>query len=246
MENSGKTFTNCPKCQAEVRFINLGGISYEECPNCEGIFVDFHETDNDYVADVLSVSSSNELRRDRKTLDEMVINCPKCKVEMKKKPISKKKDVSIDSCPECKGIWFDKGEFAAHLNPVVGLVMRPSPFKIWYECESCKIFKNVNETKEREGGSPLCPRCQKPLQYNCVRMDDGKEFRRDMTAIATWVSVSIVSFVLTNMVLKNALGATFFTFVFVGLLYMLLSMANVSKKIREGSVDEESITEKYK
>ena len=38
---------------------------------------------------------------------ESKINCPYCKIPMQK---IKKADVTLDRCPECLGIWLDKGE----------------------------------------------------------------------------------------------------------------------------------------
>ena len=35
------------------------------------------------------------------------MKCPICNVELKK---TKKFNVEVDYCPECRGIWFDKGE----------------------------------------------------------------------------------------------------------------------------------------
>lgn len=38
---------------------------------------------------------------------EKIIKCPKCNVGMKK--ISKR-NITLDKCPKCGGIWFDPGE----------------------------------------------------------------------------------------------------------------------------------------
>ena len=35
------------------------------------------------------------------------MNCPKCQIEML---ITEKKEIEIDYCPTCFGIWLDKGE----------------------------------------------------------------------------------------------------------------------------------------
>jgi len=84
-----KTFTNCPKCQAEVVHTGFGGITYEGCPNCHGIFLDLEDTGNEHVAGITAISS--RLRLDRKELDQMEIACPKCKIKMKKNRSATKK-----------------------------------------------------------------------------------------------------------------------------------------------------------
>jgi Zn-finger nucleic acid-binding protein len=38
------------------------------------------------------------------------MDCPRCKVPMATKEIG---DVKIDECPQCRGMWFDQGEFQA-------------------------------------------------------------------------------------------------------------------------------------
>ena len=37
------------------------------------------------------------------------MNCPRCK-EKDMAPVFTEQGVEIDSCPDCKGIWLDKGE----------------------------------------------------------------------------------------------------------------------------------------
>ena len=36
-----------------------------------------------------------------------IVKCPLCNVDMK---ILMVKDVEIDKCPDCEGVWLDKGE----------------------------------------------------------------------------------------------------------------------------------------
>ena len=38
------------------------------------------------------------------------MNCPKCKDTSLKKMVQKSKNIELDQCPSCKGIWFDDGE----------------------------------------------------------------------------------------------------------------------------------------
>lgn len=35
------------------------------------------------------------------------MNCPHCSVELK---ISERKNIEIDYCPQCRGVWLDRGE----------------------------------------------------------------------------------------------------------------------------------------
>lgn len=35
------------------------------------------------------------------------MNCPHCAIELK---ITERKDIEIDYCPKCRGVWLDRGE----------------------------------------------------------------------------------------------------------------------------------------
>ncbi len=50
------------------------------------------------------------------------LDCPACGKLMQR---FEKEHVTLDTCSECKGVWFDTGEIAAvyHLEPVQGLAM---------------------------------------------------------------------------------------------------------------------------
>jgi uncharacterized protein len=41
------------------------------------------------------------------TLLDRKLQCPNCSVEMQ---IVQKNEIDIDHCPECKGVWLDRGE----------------------------------------------------------------------------------------------------------------------------------------
>ena len=74
------------------------------------------------------------------------MECPVCCKAMK--PI-KARDFSIDECPQCRGLWFDKGELEAFKDEV-DPDLRFLDFEIW----SPKALFNFNE-------QPLtCPRCR--------------------------------------------------------------------------------------
>jgi Zn-finger nucleic acid-binding protein len=41
------------------------------------------------------------------------LTCPKCEVEMESREYARCSQVMIDACPQCHGIWLDKGELTA-------------------------------------------------------------------------------------------------------------------------------------
>jgi Zn-finger nucleic acid-binding protein len=55
---------------------------------------------------VIDMDKENKAKIDEKTGEEYLL-CPRCKVYMEKLV---KKDVVIDVCQKCKGMWVDAGE----------------------------------------------------------------------------------------------------------------------------------------
>ena len=65
------------------------------------------------------------------TLLDRKLQCPNCSVEMQ---IVQKNEIDIDYCPECKGVWLDRGEidkiasiqnkYARHALPEISLWTR--------------------------------------------------------------------------------------------------------------------------
>ncbi len=45
------------------------------------------------------------------------MKCPKCSVTLL---MTEKKDIEIDYCPECRGIWLDRGELEKLIERSVG------------------------------------------------------------------------------------------------------------------------------
>ena len=74
------------------------------------------------------------------------MNCPVCEKSMKPLRIA---DVQIDECPQCRGIWFDKGELK-EAKDEVNPDLRFLDFEIWHR----KAVFKINEA------SLECPRCR--------------------------------------------------------------------------------------
>ncbi|MFC1742661.1 zf-TFIIB domain-containing protein [Candidatus Riflebacteria bacterium] len=71
-----------------------------------------------------------------------IIFCPKCTSMPELKVVNMKEDLEVDSCPQCEGIWFDKGEISVKLNIA-------QDFPDFHE-----VLKKAKPTEYR------CPRCQ--------------------------------------------------------------------------------------
>lgn len=96
----------CPNCQNEMQEVNQQGVPVGFCPSCKGMFLDEGKI-NYLVANPMAVNQK---------LAEGLINesessrlCPKCSVPMTKGGLMDR-DLEINRCPTCKGLFFDTGE----------------------------------------------------------------------------------------------------------------------------------------
>ena len=106
----------CPACNRQLEEMNVGGLVVDVCKNgCGGIWFDNfelekvdeqHETEGELLLDIPR-DETIEIDYSRTRL------CPKCKnVKMMKHFVSPEKQVEIDECGSCGGIWLDCGELA--------------------------------------------------------------------------------------------------------------------------------------
>ena len=104
---------NCPACKASLREKNVGEFAVDVCyGGCGGIWFDADELDR------VSVRSAGVLHRvwqypQRVKAADAARSCPRCPDQpLDRKWYSDAKQVEIDQCPKCRGIWLDDGEFS--------------------------------------------------------------------------------------------------------------------------------------
>lgn len=102
---------NCPKCDNRLlTAVRAGGIEVDHCQDCGGIWLDQSELPRLLAVDPADV---RELRRgrDRNRANAVRGDCPRCQKEMLRVSSALNKQVTVDSCPDCGGVWLDGGEF---------------------------------------------------------------------------------------------------------------------------------------
>jgi Zn-finger nucleic acid-binding protein len=111
----------CPRDQAELTpQIYEANVEVDFCPSCQGMWLDKGELEtiqetieNDYsdtLYDIGSAARAYEMAR-QKALPN--ITCPSCQAPLIPKQYGYCSQILIDVCPQCEGVWLDKGEIQA-------------------------------------------------------------------------------------------------------------------------------------
>jgi Zn-finger nucleic acid-binding protein len=93
----------CPRCDSRLYMIERGGVRLDHCWECGGIWFEKHEldelVDDDGTLELL-IEITGKLKGES-------LLCPECREMMSTHEVF---GVYVDQCPECKGVWMDKGE----------------------------------------------------------------------------------------------------------------------------------------
>ncbi len=116
---------NCPKCVGVLKEQTIGiksPITVDTCFACGGIWFDKDELEllvNKQILDTAEFDLEAEPLKDDDLMKEIDLDkkeaiCPRCtgNKKMVKKISKRNKDVTIDFCENCGGVWLDSGEFA--------------------------------------------------------------------------------------------------------------------------------------
>lgn len=117
---------DCPKClgklnKIEIKFHEVAQmptqkgaivttLEVEQCFVCNGVWFDAGELEK-YIDKKLTILDSPLI--DANILSEMdraTAQCPHCNVEMVKKPAPLDKNIILDFCEKCRGVWLDNSE----------------------------------------------------------------------------------------------------------------------------------------
>lgn len=85
-------------------------LKLDQCFVCNGVWFDKGELEK-YLEKSFTIVDSPPIDSElRDRLDEKVGKCPRCNVDMIKCKAPKNPSITIDSCPDCSGIWLDNTE----------------------------------------------------------------------------------------------------------------------------------------
>jgi Zn-finger nucleic acid-binding protein len=98
---------NCPRCNVGLELEKYKGIEVDRCPNCRGMWLDYHELgqleDIAFDSDGLKGTMVYSPRTSE-------LLCPRCRQPMKAFEYRAYYDLELDFCPEEHGFWLDAGE----------------------------------------------------------------------------------------------------------------------------------------
>jgi Zn-finger nucleic acid-binding protein len=102
----------CPVCAKEMVEENFG-VKVDVCENgCKGIWFDqFELAKLDHPKAGLGEALENALRAPRANDDNRkALTCPRCSIPMHAHKYQRDKEVSVDECYKCGGLFLDSGE----------------------------------------------------------------------------------------------------------------------------------------
>ncbi len=131
LENS--TADLCPSCGSTLNLYSIFSMQFEGCPKCKGIWLVEDELRKlkNKVADGSLRWMNDEIASMEKTAAIATKrSCVKCKTAKMVSVIFGKSSVVVDWCPQCHGMWLDRGEFDAITDYLRRELMQMSPKEI--------------------------------------------------------------------------------------------------------------------
>lgn len=130
---------NCPRCNIEMKLLNVKDVEIDACPSCAGIW--FDQTELDKIIGAEQVSPESMMFTAPNVTK--VLNCPECSTKMN---CSTLEDLTFDYCETCNGVWLDAGELTE-----LGAILKDMPItedNAPYKVEGEKSDKFLGKIKK--------------------------------------------------------------------------------------------------
>jgi hypothetical protein len=149
------TSDTCPTCGQNLCVYSIFSIDFEGCPKCKGIWLikdELRKLKN--KVDGGSMRWLNDEIGDMEKTSALATNrsCVKCKTTKMVSVIFGKSSIVVDWCPQCHGVWLDKGEFeaiTAYLKKELG-AMHPKDIEKLAAEDIERIWSGGPETRFQE------------------------------------------------------------------------------------------------
>lgn len=107
----------CPACRSTLTERVVGALTADVCDTgCGGVYLDrFELNDVDEAAEVEgeALVEWSEFEGRKQPDQDQRYACPRCQMIMMRSRFKPDIPVTIDTCPQCAGIWVDHGELAS-------------------------------------------------------------------------------------------------------------------------------------
>jgi len=102
----------CSKCEdAELKPVTIDDIEVDRCNTCQGIWFDKAELPALLKLDAEKLDGL--LGGTKEEHDNKIGRCPRCDKRLLRVCALSDREVILDTCAFCEGIWCDGGEFEA-------------------------------------------------------------------------------------------------------------------------------------
>ncbi len=103
---------DCPKCREPMEAVEFGAdIEVRRCTGCSGLFCKWQTLQrlrDEWLSDVVLDRGSASLGAQQNTMRD--INCPECGATLDRVQDQEQAHITLDSCPDCDGVFLDAGE----------------------------------------------------------------------------------------------------------------------------------------
>ena len=143
----------CPTCLKELSKKNLDSFDIAMCDSCRGMWVDsftFEEIKHleSPFSDLLKIRIWDDMKEHKVT--PTTKHCPQCTKRLFKSDYADS-DVSIDICPSCHSIWFERGELEKVISYIDKEISRETIGDLFNELgEGAKKFLIGQEPIDKE------------------------------------------------------------------------------------------------
>ena len=101
----------CAKCDYEMKPNQYKGVDYDQCKNCGGLWFDALEAEELVEVKGAVDIDTGDAKQGAEYNKKRIVDCPRCKARMRKVHDVKQPHIQLETCPACRGTFFDAGEF---------------------------------------------------------------------------------------------------------------------------------------
>jgi uncharacterized protein len=132
-ERGKSTSDLCPVCGINLNFYSIFSMEFEGCPKCKGVWLiqdELRKLKNKVEDGTLRWMNEEIENIEKTTVIATQRSCVKCKTVKMVSVIFGKSSLLVDWCPQCHGMWLDRGEFEAILDYLKHELARLHPREI--------------------------------------------------------------------------------------------------------------------